>query len=80
VIDGGRALKKALQDIWGDRVLIQRCWIHKLRSLKSYAPEKYHGQIGWLLPSSNTVPNSESSKGISKSICSSLLWLKRKLK
>jgi len=47
VIDGGKALKKALQDVWGDRVLIQRCWIHKLRNLKNYASEKYHGQIGW---------------------------------
>lgn len=47
VIDGGKALKKGLKDVFGDRILIQRCWIHKLRNLKSYTSENIHGQIHW---------------------------------
>jgi transposase-like protein len=47
VIDGSRALKRGLLDIFGDKVIIQRCWLHKLRNLKSYAPDKYHKQIHW---------------------------------
>lgn len=47
VIDGAKALKKALLDVFGDKVIIQRCWLHKLRNLRKYAPERYHKQIHW---------------------------------
>lgn len=49
VIDGGKALRKGLIDVLGDRVLIQRCWIHKLRNLKSYTSQNIHDQIRWRL-------------------------------
>lgn len=45
VLDGGKALRAAVKAIWGDAVLIQRCWIHKLRNLKDYIPEVNHGQL-----------------------------------
>lgn len=47
VIDGGKALKKALKDVFGERVLIQRCWLHKLRNLKAYVPKQHHAQLLW---------------------------------
>ena len=45
VLDGGKALRSAVKAIWGDAVLIQRCWIHKLRNIKDYIPEVNHGQL-----------------------------------
>jgi transposase-like protein len=45
VLDGGKALRAAVKAIWGDAVLIQRCWIHKLRNIKDYIPEVNHGQL-----------------------------------
>jgi len=39
VIDGSKALKKALQAVFGDNVLIQRCQVHKKRNIKNYLPE-----------------------------------------
>jgi putative transposase len=45
VLDGGKALRAAVKVIWGDAVLIQRCWIHKLRNIKDYIPEVNHGQL-----------------------------------
>lgn len=45
VIDGGKALRAAVKALWGDAVLIQRCWIHKLRNIKDYIPEVNHGQL-----------------------------------
>ncbi|HSW35738.1 MAG TPA: transposase, partial [Candidatus Limnocylindrales bacterium] len=39
VIDGSKALKKALQALFGDNVLIQRCQVHKKRNIKDYLPE-----------------------------------------
>lgn len=45
VLDGGKALRAAVKAIWGDAVLIQRCWIHKLRNIADYIPEVNHGQL-----------------------------------
>jgi putative transposase len=45
VLDGGKALKSAIKGLWGDSVVIQRCWIHKLRNLKEYIPKENHGQL-----------------------------------
>jgi len=44
VIDGSQGLAKALDVIWpkADR---QRCVVHKLRNLLSYAPERLHEEI-----------------------------------
>lgn len=47
VIDGGKALRKGLKDIFGERVVIQRCYLHKYRNLIGYAPKQYHKQIRW---------------------------------
>ncbi len=47
VIDGGKALRKGLDDVFGDRVVIQRCWLHKLRNLKAYVPQQHHAQLYW---------------------------------
>lgn len=41
VVDGGKALAKALRTIYGKRVEIQRCQVHKLRNVLDYLPEQY---------------------------------------
>jgi transposase-like protein len=33
VIDGARALRKAVRDLFGERALVQRCRIHKRRNV-----------------------------------------------
>ncbi len=42
VIDGAKALKKAITDRFGTSALIQRCRIHKERNIRSYLPKKHH--------------------------------------
>jgi transposase-like protein len=42
VIDGAKALKKAIKDRFGAVALIQRCRIHKERNIRSYLPKKHH--------------------------------------
>jgi putative transposase len=39
VIDGGRGLRKALGDVFGDAALIQRCQLHKARNLDALVPQ-----------------------------------------
>ena len=49
VIDGAKALRKAVSDIFGPKALIQRCRIHKRRNvLEHLSPEKAR-QAAWRL-------------------------------
>jgi putative transposase len=45
VIDGGKGIKKALSDVLGDRILVQRCQVHKLRNLREHLPEERHAYV-----------------------------------
>lgn len=45
LIDGSKALHKALRDFFGKRVLIGRCGEHKLRNVLSHLPKKYHVEV-----------------------------------
>ena len=47
VTDGSKALQKALVEVFGSRVIVQRCYLHKLRNLKQYVPDRLHGQLAW---------------------------------
>jgi len=42
VIDGGKALAKAVRDVWGDMAVVQRCQVHKMRNVKEHLPESMH--------------------------------------
>jgi len=39
VIDGGKALRKAVGDVFGKRALVQRCQVHKCRNVVDHLPE-----------------------------------------
>lgn len=51
VIDGSKALKKAVTDRFGTSALIQRCRIHKQRNICKYLPKKYHRTLAMKLQS-----------------------------
>lgn len=38
VLDGSKALHKAVRAQWGDRAVVQRCQEHKIRNVRSYLP------------------------------------------
>jgi putative transposase len=38
VLDGAKALRKAVQDVWGSQALIQRCQQHKQRNVEAHVP------------------------------------------
>lgn len=39
VIDGSKALRAAVRDVFGSRVLVQRCQVHKRRNVTDHLPE-----------------------------------------
>jgi transposase-like protein len=38
-IDGGKGIRKALRDVFGDRAVVQRCQVHKVRNVLEHVPE-----------------------------------------
>jgi transposase-like protein len=42
VLDGSKALNKAVRDYFGERGIIQRCQLHKERNVLSHLPDAYH--------------------------------------
>jgi putative transposase len=45
VIDGGKAIHKALRDVFGDLAVIQRCQVHKLRNVRDHLPESRRAHV-----------------------------------
>lgn len=45
VIDGGKALRKAIKEVFGAYALVQRCRVHKLRNVVEHLPEQRQGAV-----------------------------------
>jgi putative transposase len=45
VIDGGKALRKAIVQTFGERALIQRCQEHKRRNIIEHLPREMHASV-----------------------------------
>jgi transposase-like protein len=41
VLDGSKALRAAVDRVWGEQAQVQRCQQHKLRNVASYVPEQH---------------------------------------
>jgi len=46
VIDGGKALRKAIVECFGALALIQRCQEHKRRNVIEHLPQELHASVG----------------------------------
>ena len=46
VIDGAKALRRAIVDVYGDQAVIQRCQVHKMRNVLAHLPEHQHAKVG----------------------------------
>lgn len=38
IIDGGKGIRKALTDVFGNRAIVQRCQVHKARNVRDHLP------------------------------------------
>ena len=45
VLDGAKALKKAVVSRFGSKTVIQRCRVHKKRNIQKYLPKQYHAML-----------------------------------
>jgi transposase-like protein len=49
ILDGSKALRKAVPDTFGDVALVQRCQIHKLRNVLDHLPERHRPWVKAIL-------------------------------
>lgn len=45
VLDGAKALRAAVQRVWGKFAVVQRCQVHKRRNVEAHLPEKHHDEL-----------------------------------
>jgi putative transposase len=74
VIDGSKALAAAVKRIWGEKVRIQRCQIHKRRNIEAHLPEKHHDELRRLLHAAWHETDYERAK---KQLQTTVRWLER---
>lgn len=45
VLDGAKALRKAVKAHWGERAIVQRCQEHKIRNVRGYVPTELQDEL-----------------------------------
>lgn len=45
VLDGSKALKKAVVAIWGRLAVVQRCQVHKKRNIQAHVPKRHWSEV-----------------------------------
>jgi transposase-like protein len=64
ILDGGKALRSAVDGVYGDRAVVQRCRNHKLRNVLDHLPEKQRAHAKLVLRAAFNLE--EAPKGIER--------------
>jgi putative transposase len=62
VIDGGKAIRKALRDVFGDRAVVQRCQVHKVRNVREHLPEARRAYVAKQMHGAYTSATASTAK------------------
>ena len=62
MIDGGKALRRAIVDCFGTLALIQRCQEHKRRNVIEHLPQELHASVGRAMRDAWNGANAELAK------------------
>jgi transposase-like protein len=74
VIDGAKGLRRAVQDVLGDMVVIQRCQNHKRRNILQLVPERCHPYVNRMLSDAWSSSSTRTAREILKRLAG---WLER---
>ena len=76
VIDGGKALCKAVNEVFGKDILIQRCQVHKKRNVADYLPKEKRETVKRAI---SEAYNAESYDAAKKLLQNTINWLDKNL-
>jgi putative transposase len=74
VIDGGKGLRKALGDVFGDAAVIQRCQLHKARNLDALVPPARQAYLRTSLRRAYRAPSAAAAR---RQLTALATWLAR---
>ena len=57
VLDGSKALRRAVAKMWGTRSLVQRCRVHKKRNLEAHVPDRFWPDVARMLDKAWAEPD-----------------------
>ena len=72
ILDGSKALKKAVKAVFGKNTLIQRCLEHKIRNIMDYLPKCHQGRIRRQLRAAWSMNDHKDAKESLTKICKTL--------
>ncbi len=59
VLDGSKALRKAIVKVWGSAALIHRCRVHKKRNIQAHVPDRFWPDVAVMLDKAWAEPGYE---------------------
>jgi transposase-like protein len=74
VIDGGKGLRRALQDVLGDSAVVQRCQVHKRRNLQALLPT---GRQAYVLAALGRAYRATSAAAARRQLRALVAWLEQ---
>ena len=74
VIDGGRGILKALEDVFGDLAVVQRCTVHKQRNVLDHLPQSRKAHVAHALAEAWASASADLARRRLKTL---LQWLER---
>jgi transposase-like protein len=74
VLDGAKALRKAVKKVFGEDTEIQRCQLHKRRNIKSYLPPEHQEAVDRRIRAAYAMGSYEEAK---KSLKLTISYLER---
>jgi transposase-like protein len=72
VIDGGKAIRKGLRDVFGDRAIVQRCQVHKARNVREHLSESRRAYVAKQMRDAYSSTTASTAK---KKLMQLALWL-----
>jgi putative transposase len=69
IIDGSKALKKAVKSVFGNNALIQRCIEHKIRNIMDHLPKRHQSRIRRQLRAAWTMNDHKDAKQALTKVC-----------
>jgi putative transposase len=74
VIDGGKGIRKALNDVFGDRAVVQRCQVHKARNVRDHLPQERRAYVARQMRDAYQSKSAKTAKMMLGQLAS---WLER---
>lgn len=73
VLDGSKALRKAVVDVWGPNAVIQRCQVHKTRNVLAHVPDRHRDEVCRRLTEAYTQTDAQAAL---RSLKTTVRWLR----